>query len=113
VRAGLERLWKGGCPFVIVLGHPEYYPRFGFVFASLRGLCCQWEGVPDEAVMVLVLREELPDDVDSVVRYRQESDRAVQARSLSLTVPQKNTEARLLTGLSFQEECSTDASSVA
>ena len=40
----------------MVLGHPEYYPRFGFVPASRHGLA--WEHpAPDEAFMVLPLRE--------------------------------------------------------
>jgi putative acetyltransferase len=30
VKAGIEKLRKTKCPFIIVLGHPEYYPRFGF-----------------------------------------------------------------------------------
>ena len=30
VRSGLEILRGTSCPFVIVLGHPDYYPRFGF-----------------------------------------------------------------------------------
>ena len=42
-------------PFVIVLGHPEYYPRFGFEPASRHGVRCQWPDVPDEAFMLLVL----------------------------------------------------------
>jgi predicted N-acetyltransferase YhbS len=26
---GIERLRAHGCPLIVVLGHPEYYPRFG------------------------------------------------------------------------------------
>lgn len=37
VRRGLDLLRADGCPFVIVLGHPEYYPRFGFERASAQG----------------------------------------------------------------------------
>ncbi|MDA0587050.1 MAG: hypothetical protein O2820_01020 [Planctomycetota bacterium] len=44
--------------FVVVLGHPEYYPRFGFEPASRRGVRCEYEGVPDAAFMILVLDEE-------------------------------------------------------
>jgi putative acetyltransferase len=49
-QAGLAILREQGCPFIIVLGHPEFYPRFGFVPASRHGLRCQWEGVPDAAI---------------------------------------------------------------
>ncbi|NDU77344.1 GNAT family N-acetyltransferase [Actinomadura sp. DSM 109109] len=45
--AGAERL-------VVVLGHPEYYPRFGFVRASLLGVGVAF-AVPDEALMALAL----------------------------------------------------------
>ena len=37
VRAGLAKLEERGCLFVIVLGHADYYPRFGFERASARG----------------------------------------------------------------------------
>ena len=39
---------------VFVLGHPDYYPKFGFETASLYGLRCEYE-VPDEVFMVLEL----------------------------------------------------------
>ncbi|MFI0487594.1 GNAT family N-acetyltransferase [Actinomadura sp. 9N215] len=39
---------------VVVLGHPEYYPRFGFARASSLGVGVAFE-VPDEALMALVL----------------------------------------------------------
>jgi putative acetyltransferase len=76
VEAGLEILRKNACPFVIVLGHPEYYPRFGFVPASRHGLACQWEGVSDEVFMALVLDDEKMAGVEGVVRYRPEFDEA-------------------------------------
>jgi len=77
VQAGLEILRKQGCPFVIVLGHPEFYPRFGFVPASRYGLRCQWEGVPDAAFMVLVLDASSMAGVSGVARYREEFDAAM------------------------------------
>src|SRR5579871_4032793 len=43
-----QRLRDAACPFVIVLGHEEYYPRFGFVTARSRGISCEWD-VPDNA----------------------------------------------------------------
>lgn len=72
VRAGIEVLCEHQCPFIIVLGHPEYYPRFGFMPASRYGLSCQWDGVPDEAFMVLILDEKVMASVSGTVRYRDE-----------------------------------------
>jgi putative acetyltransferase len=57
VRAGLEKCRDAGHDVVVVLGHPGYYPRFGFVRAAPRGISCEYEGVPDDAWMVLELRE--------------------------------------------------------
>ena len=56
VRTGIEKLKKRQCPFIIVLGHAEYYPRFGFEPASRYGIRSEWE-VPDDAFMILVIGE--------------------------------------------------------
>lgn len=77
VQAGIDAMRKQNCPFVIVLGHPEYYPRFGFVPASRYGLSCPWDEVPDEAFMVLILDESTMVGVSGVVRYRDEFDQAM------------------------------------
>lgn len=44
VRAGLARCRDEGHSIVFVLGHPRYYPRFGFELAAPRGLT--YEGGP-------------------------------------------------------------------
>ncbi|MEE1762227.1 MULTISPECIES: GNAT family N-acetyltransferase [unclassified Streptomyces] len=54
VRAVLEAARARRERLVLVLGHPEYYPRFGFVRASEYGIRPGFE-VPDEAMMALVL----------------------------------------------------------
>ncbi len=77
VRRGLDLLRADGCPFAIVLGHPEYYPRLGFERASAHGLACQWKDVPDEAFMVLVFDQDALHGVAGVARYRDEFDAAV------------------------------------
>ncbi|MEU6841434.1 N-acetyltransferase [Streptomyces sp. NPDC046716] len=51
VRAGLAAVADAGERFVTVLGHPAYYPRFGFERASAHGVTCPLD-VPDEAMMV-------------------------------------------------------------
>jgi putative acetyltransferase len=77
VQAGIDELCKRNCPFIIVLGHPEYYPRFGFVPASRRGLSCQWDGIPDEAFLVLILDKTGMAGVSGVAKYRDEFDKAM------------------------------------
>ena len=78
VKRGLEMLKSRGCPFIIVLGHPEYYPRFGFARASLCDVRSQWDGVPDEAFMILILDPLAMEGVSGVARYRDEFDEAMQ-----------------------------------
>ncbi|MFC1910758.1 hypothetical protein ACFLXC_05700 [Chloroflexota bacterium] len=39
---------------MVVLGHPEVYPRFGFRKASDFGIRCQYD-IPDEVFMALEL----------------------------------------------------------
>lgn len=68
VRAGLEECQRIGCNAVIVLGHPEYYPRFGFVPAKQRGLSCEYS-VPDEVFMVAELKPEALAGRRGLVRY--------------------------------------------
>lgn len=46
VEASLERAKSSGAPAVIVLGHPDYYPRFGFEPTEPHGLSCKWPVPP-------------------------------------------------------------------
>jgi putative acetyltransferase len=54
LRAGFEACRDLGCRAVFVLGHPDYYPRFGFVPASRYGIESEYE-VADEVFMALEL----------------------------------------------------------
>lgn len=58
-RAALEAAADLGEHHVVVLGHPEYYPRFGFGRASAHGIVLNMD-VPDEAFMALTLDETHP-----------------------------------------------------
>ena len=54
VRGGLAECRRQGVEAVFVVGHPSYYPRFGFSLASHFGIACEFE-VPDEAFMAVEL----------------------------------------------------------
>ena len=71
VRTGIEKLKKRQCPFIIVLGHAEYYPRFGFEPASRYGIRSEWE-VPDDAFMILVIGEFVMRGRVALAKYRPE-----------------------------------------
>ncbi|MDX1615595.1 MAG: N-acetyltransferase [Candidatus Promineifilaceae bacterium] len=71
VEHGLARCRALGVALVVVVGHPDYYPRFGFVPAAAHGL--RWEvDVPDEVFMVRALSPEGLGRVRGLVRYRPE-----------------------------------------
>ena len=54
VRRGLEDCLELGYRGIVVLGHPAFYPRFGFTPASRHGITCIYEA-PDEAFMAVAL----------------------------------------------------------
>jgi len=71
---GLQHMREQGYPFVIVLGRPSYYPRFGFTKASDYGITSSFENVPDEAFMIRVFDSEGMQGVEDVAYYRPEFD---------------------------------------
>lgn len=71
VEAGLEACRSAEHGFAVVLGHPEFYPRFGFQRASTWGLSYE-QPVPDEAMMALELRPGALDHAGGVIRYHSE-----------------------------------------
>ena len=77
INEGIKQLQQLGCAIVVVLGHAEYYPKFGFSPASGHGLQCQWDGVPDNAFMVRFLRKEFDGVVRGTVKYMNEFNEAV------------------------------------
>ena len=76
VRAGLEECRRLGHEIVVVLGHPDYYPRFGFVPARPKGIDCEFE-VPEEAWMVLELREDALAGRSGTVKFQPEFHEAM------------------------------------
>ncbi|MFC1909135.1 GNAT family N-acetyltransferase [Chloroflexota bacterium] len=71
VHAGLQECKCLGHEIVVVLGHPDYYLRFGFVPTSTYGIKCEYD-VPDEAFMVLELSKGVLSGRSGVVKYQPE-----------------------------------------
>ncbi len=68
VEAGLEACRAGGERIIVVLGHSDYYPKFGFVPAAQHGLRCEFPA-PPEAFMVLPFNGDALAGSDGLVRY--------------------------------------------
>lgn len=68
IESGLDECQKMGYEAVVVLGHSDYYPRFGFVTSTEYGLRCEWE-VPEPAFMVKALSEGALKKQEGIVKY--------------------------------------------
>lgn len=68
VETGLMRCRDCGVGAVVVLGHKEYYPRFGFQPAASLGLGCVYD-VPQEVFMALELERGALRNVSGTVHY--------------------------------------------
>jgi putative acetyltransferase len=71
VRLGLTECERLGHGVVVVLGHPRFYPRFGFSPAITKGLRCEYH-VPDEVFMAIELMSGALRGRAGLVKYRPE-----------------------------------------
>jgi putative acetyltransferase len=67
-RHGLAEARRLGYSIMVVLGHPNYYPRFGFSRSTDYGIRCAYE-VPEEAFMAMPLQPGALDGMQGMVRY--------------------------------------------
>ena len=71
VNAGLDACRAAGYDVAVLLGHPDFYPRFGFVVAADHHLSCEYPA-PREAFMAIELRPAAFARARGLVRYRPE-----------------------------------------
>ncbi len=70
VKAGIQRCLSDGYDAIVVLGHPDYYPRFGFVPSVNHGIKSEYD-VPEEVFMVLELKENVLKGKQGTIRYHE------------------------------------------
>jgi predicted N-acetyltransferase YhbS len=71
IKEGLKVAEQLGFTSVIVLGHPEYYPKFGFEKASTWSIKPPFDA-PDDAFMAIELVENALIDASGMLEYPQE-----------------------------------------
>jgi len=71
IEVGTRKLKGAGYPFIIVLGHANYYPRFGFEPATSFSVKCEWD-VPSDVFMLLVLDQTKMEGISGLAKYRHE-----------------------------------------
>ena len=68
VNAGLQRCREQGVGAVAVLGHAEYYPRFGFKPSTQWGIKSEYD-VPEDVFMLLELSANYLQPFEGIIRY--------------------------------------------
>jgi putative acetyltransferase len=68
IEEGLKECQRLGHRIVIVVGHPTYYPKFGFTVARDHGINAPFP-CPDKAFMALSLARGALDGISGMVRY--------------------------------------------
>jgi predicted N-acetyltransferase YhbS len=76
IKTGLKKAKEFGFKSVIVVGHPNYYPRFGFKPASLWNIKLPIEA-PDEVFMALELKSDELKDCSGIVEFPKEYQEAM------------------------------------
>lgn len=70
IEEGLKQCKEAGYEAVIVLGHPNYYPKFGFVPSVNFGIRSEYN-VPDEAFMAQELKRGALANFSGTVKYHE------------------------------------------
>ncbi len=68
IKVGLQRCTALGAGAVAVLGHPEYYPRFGFRPSSEWGIKSEYN-VPEGVFMMMELKAGYLQGYQGIIRY--------------------------------------------
>ncbi len=71
IKKGIAKAKELGFDSIIVLGHKEYYPRFGFQRASKWDIKCPFE-VPEDVFMAIELTEKALEGKAGTVEYPDE-----------------------------------------
>ncbi len=70
VKTGIKHCQSLGYDALAVLGHPGYYPKFGFEPSVAYGIKSEYE-VPDEAFMILELVPNSLKDHQGILKYHE------------------------------------------
>lgn len=72
---GIDQCKQAGYGYIVLLGHPNYYPRFGFVPSVKYGIKCEYDA-PPEAFMILELRSGALAGHSGTIKYPPEFNEA-------------------------------------
>ena len=61
---------KAGYEAIVVLGHPQFYTRFGFVSSVAHNIHSEYD-VPPEVLMIKPITEKPLEDCEGTIKYHQ------------------------------------------
>ena len=70
IKQGIDECVNKGYDAIVVLGHSEYYPKFGFVPSVKYNIKSEYD-VPDEVFMIQELRQGVLENVNGIVKYHE------------------------------------------
>ncbi|MBL3527058.1 MAG: N-acetyltransferase [gamma proteobacterium endosymbiont of Lamellibrachia anaximandri] len=70
IKSGIQQCIDEGYGAVVVLGHQDYYPKFGFVPSVKYGIKSEYD-VPDDVFMVLELKENALKGKQGTIKYHE------------------------------------------
>jgi putative acetyltransferase len=68
IQRGIEECVLKGYDAIVVLGHPDYYPKFGFIRSGNYGIKSEYD-VPDDVFMIQELKLDALKHVKGVIKY--------------------------------------------
>ncbi len=68
VKEGLKACINAGYDAIVVLGHPNYYPRFGFTPSIHYGINTEYD-VPTDVFMLLELKKDILKNISGTIKY--------------------------------------------
>jgi len=71
IEAGLEKCRLAQYGAVVVLGHPDYYPKFGFTASSNFAIKSEYD-VPTDVFMIIELEKGYLEDCSGTISYHEE-----------------------------------------
>ena len=70
IKAGIQQCINEGYDAIIVLGHPDYYPKFGFVPSVKYGIKTEYD-VPEDVFLVLEIKENSLNGKKGTIKYHE------------------------------------------
>lgn len=77
IKNGLKIITEKQIPYIIVMGHQNFYQKFGFAPAAKHGILCRWNGIPHSTFMIYIIDQKLMKTIKWIAKYRNEFNNVI------------------------------------